>query len=629
MGQYFVYLAIEEGTTFGSNSPAWRAPGTVEIIDVAVAESNFRLLPETFNLGTGARQRFDLRIDAGSRAVDAVVAVLRIPEESFTVVDQDTTIGGVQPFAIGEEFAAAKVLANASSGAVGGFVELIFEYLDSAEISGLDGTRSLATLELESSSTATATTAIELQVDPNASKFSHLEIRGNVTEAKTINGESNVLSSGSLVDGGRISGRLILEGRSDMVEEVDFSVRSFGSYAAIEDSAFAASNDIDLVREGIQVALSSAGSFQLEKVPAGRVDLYAHLDGYLQAWAPGLDVSEVAGLVDVIPTSTGAAGDSLMLGGDVAGYTEADGSTQPDNEITLADWDYVSSLFARELTADDDSVRADINGDGQVALADLSMVGGNFRGIGPRPVYKSTVETAETIPGAVASHPVILYPTLVPEAISAGDRVALAVTAEGAGGIYGIDLELVFDVAEWSCLGANAPNTRSPVLTTHKTGIGSWRSAVSQIGRERDFSGPEPLLVWDLQALKDDARQPTLRSIALLDGRHRQIDATVRMPAIVNRPSVHALRQNFPNPFNPTTTISFAVAGDGGVVRLEIFDVLGQVVDVVWNGELRGGEYEMTWDGRDKKGRAVASGVYVYRLKIGPDRMVRRMLLVR
>jgi len=73
------------------------------------------------------------------------------------------------------------------------------------------------------------------------------------------------------------------------------------------------------------------------------------------------------------------------------------------------------------------------------------------------------------------------------------------------------------------------------------------------------------------------------------------------------------LLQNYPNPFNPETKIQFALAS-GSDVKLEIFDVLGRLVNTLYDGRLESGSYSITWNGRDKNEAQVSSGVYFYRL---------------
>lgn len=92
-----------------------------------------------------------------------------------------------------------------------------------------------------------------------------------------------------------------------------------------------------------------------------------------------------------------------------------------------------------------------------------------------------------------------------------------------------------------------------------------------------------------------------------------------------------ALAPNYPNPFNATTRIDFTVPSHAVPVpiSLKIFNVTGQEVRVLVDEVKDPGRYTVRWDGRDKSGREVASGVYFCRLLAGKHRQVRKMLLVR
>ena len=91
-------------------------------------------------------------------------------------------------------------------------------------------------------------------------------------------------------------------------------------------------------------------------------------------------------------------------------------------------------------------------------------------------------------------------------------------------------------------------------------------------------------------------------------------------------PTAFALGANYPNPFNPATTIPLAVPAGAKNVDLTIYNVLGQPMRQIWTGPLPAGEYELTWDGRDAQGQPVATGVYVYRLQVGEQTRTRKMV---
>ncbi|MEQ8525357.1 alpha-amylase family glycosyl hydrolase [Gracilimonas sp.] len=88
-------------------------------------------------------------------------------------------------------------------------------------------------------------------------------------------------------------------------------------------------------------------------------------------------------------------------------------------------------------------------------------------------------------------------------------------------------------------------------------------------------------------------------------------------------PDSFRLRQNYPNPFNPTTTISFDVA-KAGVVKLEVFDVLGRKVAQLANERKAAGSYTLNFDAGN-----LSSGMYIYRLQAGEKVFTRKMMLVK
>ena len=93
-------------------------------------------------------------------------------------------------------------------------------------------------------------------------------------------------------------------------------------------------------------------------------------------------------------------------------------------------------------------------------------------------------------------------------------------------------------------------------------------------------------------------------------------------------PQGFALGQNYPNPFNPSTIIPYQLA-TAAHVRLDVFNVLGQRVATLVDGEHLTGFHSVHWDATDRFGRSVASGVYLYRLLVdGSVQQTKRMVLV-
>ena len=93
-------------------------------------------------------------------------------------------------------------------------------------------------------------------------------------------------------------------------------------------------------------------------------------------------------------------------------------------------------------------------------------------------------------------------------------------------------------------------------------------------------------------------------------------------------PLVFAVYGNFPNPFNPSTTIKFSIP-DHGKVKLSIYNLNGQKVKELVNGELLSGMHSLIWHGRDDHNRTLGSGIYFYKLQYGGKSIVRKMALMK
>ena len=93
-------------------------------------------------------------------------------------------------------------------------------------------------------------------------------------------------------------------------------------------------------------------------------------------------------------------------------------------------------------------------------------------------------------------------------------------------------------------------------------------------------------------------------------------------------PTSYSLAQNYPNPFNPSTTIKFALPVAGNA-RLEVYNVLGALVAVPFDGMAEAGDHQVVWDGKNSHGQQVASGVYFYRLSAGTYTETKKMMLLK
>ena len=91
----------------------------------------------------------------------------------------------------------------------------------------------------------------------------------------------------------------------------------------------------------------------------------------------------------------------------------------------------------------------------------------------------------------------------------------------------------------------------------------------------------------------------------------------------------YKLQQNVPNPFNPSTSISFVMPDGGGQVALRIYDVSGRLVRTLIDGFESAGTRKVEWNGQDDQGQSMASGIYYYRMTGPSFSEKKKMVLLR
>jgi hypothetical protein len=103
---------------------------------------------------------------------------------------------------------------------------------------------------------------------------------------------------------------------------------------------------------------------------------------------------------------------------------------------------------------------------------------------------------------------------------------------------------------------------------------------------------------------------------------------TLNISENIETPSGFTLEQNFPNPFNPSTSINYSME-EPGEIRITIFNVRGQKIQTLFNSYQTSGMHTVTWDGLNKFGNPAPGGVYLYKLSIGQAELGKKMLLLR
>ena len=183
----------------------------------------------------------------------------------------------------------------------------------------------------------------------------------------------------------------------------------------------------------------------------------------------------------------------------------------------------------------------------------------------------------------------------------------------------------VFTSTEYQLVIADA-QTKAPLSVIDKeTKSGEVTVNIS------DFAGRKVILYPSLQVQLSDKAELHFELTNIfrpVNDKTEKLEAQNSYIAQSDIPANIELFSNYPNPFNPITTIRFALPKDA-IITLTVFDLSGKKVKTLVNGFNKAGYHQVQWNGKDDQGRAVASGMYFYVLKTGPITKVRKMFLLR
>ncbi len=195
--------------------------------------------------------------------------------------------------------------------------------------------------------------------------------------------------------------------------------------------------------------------------------------------------------------------------------------------------------------------------------------------------------------------------------ISVGEEAALPITISNNGEAQMIG---TIQVAAPYTLDSNQEET----LGMMNYVLAPSEELILSIGFRPQAEGVYPM---NLIITSDDPDNPLL-NIQLMGSA-----TTVSNNDIVN-PVITALIGNYPNPFNPNTNISFSLKSQE-FVNLEIYNILGQRVKNLVSSTMNPGIHTVYWNGKDNSGRAVASGVYFYKMQAGKYSSTKKMILMK
>ncbi|MFC1511641.1 FlgD immunoglobulin-like domain containing protein [Candidatus Latescibacterota bacterium] len=640
-GEYWVYIGLDDDNNdFADGTEEfYRASGTITFINVADAnvpvQRHLMLTPDMVSVAEGDSMEFEVRgadEAAGDDFVDLIDVYIAVEKDYFDVVSSSTPFTDSVP-------GAGTLIANRTIDDTDNnrWILNATAYEGSNDIPLADD--DLGTVFASFTLVAKGTTnAIEAN---SAVYYVREPANGWVTKFSQDDTELAIIIGSQRVTEqprGIVEGIVEFEGRdtSDMV--VTFDLRKRGSYVNEDDTGFYTRNDGaiygststldagDITPEGIQYQLDTDGHLELFQVPPGEWDLVVNYNRYLSVLK---QVSVYSGL-DTLFVNFGT-----LLGGDCVGYTDSLGVEWPNNRIDDDDINQISNAFLatpshENWDAPDNWKWADIDESDQVDIVDLTMATGNFTGTdvdGDQPVYaKPAVEPASNMDALVAVHN-------LPTELKAGNTYTVQVIARNTADVKGYFVNLGYDSNALEIMSVENGNfidySLGFAFPVYNEGAIGFASAL--YGSDK-VSGDGILASFSFTALSDGAFSADMISLteaSFVNSSLVKETVLFSSPTAVDElPGEFALNQNFPNPFNPTTSISFSVPSNG-LVKVTIYDILGREVRTLVNGAYTAGTYSVVWDARDTRGAQVSAGVYFYTIEAGNFRAAKRMVFMK
>lgn len=148
------------------------------------------------------------------------------------------------------------------------------------------------------------------------------------------------------------------------------------------------------------------------------------------------------------------------------------------------------------------------------------------------------------------------------------------------------------------------------------------------------FQYPTGAGIYEVRASRWDYHDRVIRNVTVIEGADTILSIPLSLLTVSNEdeqiPSGSLLPdlKNYPNPFNPQTTISF-ILPEAGTVKLSLYNLKGQIVKALHNGPLAAGNHNFVWNGCDTNGRAVSSGLYFARIEQGNTHRIHKMMLLK
>ena len=314
-------------------------------------------------------------------------------------------------------------------------------------------------------------------------------------------------------------------------------------------------------------------------------------------------------------------------------YLVYSGDAPPDMTVGLDDFGAFGAAFGSSEGDENYNLQADIDGDGDVDLDDFGAFISSYGRTADGPATKPLV----LLPGINENAEFSL--SLGSERVVAGELVAVDVSLANVAALVSYGFALNYETDKFEFVSV-APADEDLLKSTggetplfyHVVADGQVEVANSIVNGTAVSGGGDIVrfVFRVLREFEDNARFEIANGLVFDPSQLQNPAVVAGVLELQSTPREFALHQNFPNPFNPDTTIKYDLA-ESADVTLQIYNVLGQVVRTLVASEAQNaGRYQIRWNGMDDRGVSVSSGIYFYQISAdGKFSDVRKLMLLK
>ena len=306
-----------------------------------------------------------------------------------------------------------------------------------------------------------------------------------------------------------------------------------------------------------------------------------------------------------------------------------------DGDMTVDFVDFIAFAAAYNTSDGDEAwnIQADLDDNGTVDFADFILFVGSYGKTAQGPSTKPVI-----LPPGVNENAEFSL-RLGSERVVVGQNVFVDVSLANVQDLMGYGFVLNYDADKFEFVEAapadqdllKSTGGETPLFSSLANEAGQV-SIANAVVNASEISGGGDIVRLTFRVLQEFAENARFEIAEGLVFDPQQLSNPAVVAGVLNvqtTPTEFALLQNFPNPFNPETTIGYELA-ESADVTLQIYNVVGQVVRTLIAAEPQAaGRYQMRWDGMDDRGVSVSSGVYFYRISAGEFQTVRKLMLLK